>query len=202
MTQHFATKRRTQLPTAQDPNTLIISNYHTAPLGARSVLAAVLPPTHDRNDLSEDPIYFNHPLAREDLQHPLLLHPAASGLQPVAIENYYITGISSSNTQNENSFDVYLYLPNDYDQTTDIVDILTIQLDSMRASGYPASFAGIHAAAVTAISENPPSAELDDDPIDTTNLYTPPQLSNCPYKFRLTLPANSPASAGLLLLAR
>jgi hypothetical protein len=68
---------------------------------------------------------FHHPSAREDLQHPLLLHPAAPTLIPVIIENYCITGIYSTNTQNDISFYVYIYLPNDYDQTTDGIDVLT-----------------------------------------------------------------------------
>ncbi len=89
----------------------------------------MLPPTHDRNDLSADTIYFHHPSAREDLQHPLLLHPATQTHNPVNIENYYITGVYSNNTQNDNSFNVYIYLPNDYEQTTDITDIITLQLD-------------------------------------------------------------------------
>ena len=81
-------KGRTQPPAVHDPNILNISSYHTAPLSAIRVLEAVLPPTHDRNDLSEDLIYLNHPSAMEDLHHPLLLLPTAPGLHPVVIENY------------------------------------------------------------------------------------------------------------------
>ncbi len=55
----------------------------------------------------------------------------------MVIENYCVTGVHSSNTQNYASFYVYIYLPNDYDHTTDVVEILTIQLDSMRSAGYP-----------------------------------------------------------------
>jgi hypothetical protein len=139
LTQHVASKGRTQPPSATDPTSLTISNFYTAPLGARSILEAVLPPTHDRSDLSADPIYFNHPSAREDLQHPLLLCPSAPSLNSVTIENYYITGVLSSNTQNDISFYVYIYLPNDFDHTTDVIDILTIQLDFMRSAGCPTS---------------------------------------------------------------
>ncbi len=60
---------------------------------------------------------------------------------------------------------------------------------------------GIRDAQVAAVFGNHPTSEPDDDPIDTTTLYTPPQLSPYPSKYRLTLPANSPASVGLLLLA-
>ncbi len=41
---------------------------------------------------------------------------------------------NSNNTHNDNSFNVYIYLPNDYEQTTDITDIITLQLDSMRTA--------------------------------------------------------------------
>ena len=44
----------------------------------------------------------------------------------MVIENYYVTGVHSSNTQNHASFYVYIYFLNDYDHTTDVVDILTI----------------------------------------------------------------------------
>ena len=73
LTQHFANKGRKQPPPATDPITRTISSYYSEPLGARSILEAVLPQNHNRDDLTADPIYFNHPSAREDLQHPLLL---------------------------------------------------------------------------------------------------------------------------------
>ena len=71
----------------------------------------------------------------------------------------------------------------------------------MRTAGYPASPAGMNATTIVAISEDPPNAELDDEQINTTTLIIPRQLATYPYKFRLTLPANSPATAGVLLLA-
>ncbi len=85
LTQHFASKGRKHPLTATDPTTLTINNYYTAPLGARNILEAVLPLTHNRYGLSADPIYFNHPSAREDLQHPLLLSPAAPAHNAVTI---------------------------------------------------------------------------------------------------------------------
>ena len=170
-------KGRTQPPPAFDPISLNISNYYTAPLGARHILEAVLPPIYDRNDLSADPIYFHHPSTKEDLQHHLLPQPASPTLSSVIIENYYVTGIYSENSQNDNNFHVYIYLPNDYDNTTDIIDILTAQLDSMLTVGYPTSPSCIQAATVIAISDDPPTTELDDDPFDTATIYTPPQLS-------------------------
>ena len=143
MTQHFAMKGRTQPPPASDPASIYIINSYTAPVGARRVLEEVIPPTHDRNDLSADPIYFHHPSAREDLQHPLLLQPASPALSSVIIEFYFITGVYSTNSQNDSSCHVYIYLPNDYGNTTNIIDILTTQLDSMQTTGCPASSSGI-----------------------------------------------------------
>ncbi len=140
-----------------DPTTRNSSNYYTALLGARRILEAGLPPNHDRNDFTADAIYLHHPSAREDLQHPLLLQPATQSHNPVHIENYYITGVYSDNTQNDISFNVYIYLPIDYEQTTDIIDIITLQLDSMRTTGYPTSPSGIHATTVIAISDDPPT---------------------------------------------
>ena len=100
LTQHFAAKGRTQPPAAVDPISRNISNYFSAPLGGRRILEAVLPPHHIRADITADPIYFHHTSARDDLQHRLLLRLAAQGLNSVIIDNYYITGVHSSNTQN------------------------------------------------------------------------------------------------------
>ena len=58
---------RTQPTPASDPISLTIGKYHSAPLGARRIFAAVHPPTYDRADLTLNPIYFFHPSAREDL---------------------------------------------------------------------------------------------------------------------------------------
>jgi hypothetical protein len=140
-----------------DPTTRNISSYYTAPLGARRILEAVLPLSHDRNDPTTDTIYFHHPSARKDLHHPLILQPATQTHSPVNIVNYYITGVYSDNTHSDSSFNVYIYHPNDYEQTTDVIDIITLQLDSMRTAGYPTSPSGIHATTVTVISDDPPT---------------------------------------------
>ncbi len=108
LTQHFDAKGRTQPPGASDPISLDISNNFSAPLGGRRILEAVLPPHRDRANLSTEPIYFNHPSAREDLQHPLLLRPAAPGLNSIVIENHYVAGVYSNNTQNNTSFCIYI----------------------------------------------------------------------------------------------
>ena len=71
----------------------------------------------------------------------------------------------------------------------------------MRTAGYLASPVGMNATTVVAISEDPPNAEIDDEQITTNTLIIPRQLATYPYQFRLTLPANSPATTGLLLLA-
>jgi len=63
LTQHFARNGRTRQPPSTDPMSLTISNYHSAPLGARRIYDAILPPSHDRADLTADSIYFYHPSA-------------------------------------------------------------------------------------------------------------------------------------------
>jgi hypothetical protein len=173
LTQHFAAKGRAQPPAASDPISLNISSYFSAPLGGRRVLEAVLPPHHDRADLSADPIYSNHPSARKDLHHPLLLRLATQGLNSVVIENYYVTGVHSSNAQNDANFYIYIYLPNDYEHNTDVGDILTIHLVSMRSAGYPTTPLGLHDAQVKAISDDSQTSELDDDQTLLSN-YTNP----------------------------
>ncbi len=72
----------------------------------------------------------------------------------------------------------------------------------MRVVGYPTSPSGIQSAAVTTYSDIPPTNELDDEPLVTTTHITPQQLITYPYKFRLTLPATSLATVGLLLASR
>jgi hypothetical protein len=47
----------------------------------------------------------------------------------------------------------------------------------------------------------PPSAELDDEPMNNTTLLLPANLTPYPYKIRLTIPTSSPASYGLVILA-
>ena len=71
----------------------------------------------------------------------------------------------------------------------------------MNAAGYPTSLIGMISATVTTIIDNPPTDELDDDPIEPATIILPPQFTPYPYKYRITLPTNSPASYGLLLLA-
>jgi hypothetical protein len=56
-------------------------------------------------------------------------------------------------------------------------------------------------AIATTITDDPPADNLDDDPIEATTIIISTQLTAYPYKYRVTLPSNSPASYGLLLLA-
>jgi hypothetical protein len=56
-------------------------------------------------------------------------------------------------------------------------------------------------ALTTAITDDPPANELSDDPVETITNIIPSQLTPYAYKYRITLPNNSPASYGLLLLA-
>ena len=64
LAQHFVRKGRTHQPPASDPIFLTVSKYHSAPLGTYRMYDAILPLSHDRADLTADPIYFYHPSAR------------------------------------------------------------------------------------------------------------------------------------------
>jgi hypothetical protein len=97
---------------------------------------------------------------------------------------------------------VYIYLPSFYNTVNEVLDLLTTQLTSMQAAGYPTSTTYMISAVATSITYDPPTNDLDDDPIETTTIIIPPQLKQYPYKYRITLPANSSASNGLLPLAR
>ena len=118
----------------------------------------------------------------------------------MTIENYYVTGVHSTSPRNENTFYIYIYLPNDYNTVNEILDLLSAQLTSMQAVGYPTSTTCMLSALTTTITEDPPTDELDDDPIESTTSIIPPQLTPYAYKYRSTLPNNSLASYGLLLL--
>ena len=117
------------------------------------------------------------------------------------IEHYYISGIYYNNSRNESNFYVYIYLPIDYNIVNEVLDLLTTQLGSMQAAGCPTSPEGMISATATAVTDDPPIDELDDDPIKTNIAIIPSQLSTYPYKNRIPLPTNSSASYGLRLLA-
>jgi hypothetical protein len=87
----------------------------------------------------------------------------------VVIENYYITGVYSTNPRNEKAFYVYIYLPNNYNIVNDLLDLLAIQLTSMQATEYPTSTTCMISALTIAIMGDPPTDEFDDDPIKTTS---------------------------------
>ena len=55
-------------PAASDPISLIIGNYHDAPLSGRKLDKNVYPTAANRNNiLDTDPIYLYHPSPRQDL---------------------------------------------------------------------------------------------------------------------------------------
>jgi hypothetical protein len=143
LTQHFARKDRTHQSPVANLVSLTISNYHLAPLGARRIYDVILPPSHDRADLTADPIYFYHPSARQDPQSPLSIQPTAPITTPVLIENYYISGVYSTNPRNESNLYVYIYLPSDYNTVNEVLNLLITQLISMQAAGYPTSIIGM-----------------------------------------------------------
>ncbi len=167
----------------------------------RRVSADVHTPTSSRADLSSDPIYLHHPSAREDLQSPLALQHASPTHAPVYIDNYYINGIRSSTATNDNSFDIYLFLPNHYDSESDLLELLHEQLRLMETAGYPTSTCGLEHLIITTISHLLPNYELDDEPSNNTTHLIPASFTTHPYKYKLILPTNSPESYGLLLLA-
>ena len=147
--------------------------------------------------MTHEPIYHLHPSAKLDLlQSPLVLQPASPNHNPALIENYNITGVHSTNPQSEHNFYIYLYLPNDYNTTDEVLELITAQLNLLQAAGYPTSAFGMKSASVNA-STNPPQDELDDDPIELAANIIPTQLSPYPHKFLMTLPSTSPDSQGL-----
>jgi len=98
----------------------------------------------------------------------------------VLIKNYYISGIYSTNSRSERSFYAYGYLTNDYNTVNEVLDLLTIQLESMHVAGYPTSPTYTISATATIIIDDPPTDELDDDLIETTTIIIPPELSSDP----------------------
>jgi len=94
------------------------------------------PSTSIRADLSLDPIYLHHPSVRHNLQSPLALQPASTARSPVLVDNHYITGVHTSKSPNDNSYDIYLYLPNDNDTDTLLYTLVINQLKTMESAGY------------------------------------------------------------------
>ena len=62
----------------------------------------------------------------------------------------------------------------------------------MHATGYPTSPACMISATAIPITYDRPIGELDDDPIETTIIGIQQRLASYPYKYRITLPTNSP----------
>jgi len=116
------------------------------------------------------------------------------------IDNNYITGVHSSNSSTIIIYDIYIYLPYDYDSHNDLYSILNDQLKLMEIAGYPTSPAGLEAIKITADTNTTPTPGFGDEEISSNTHILPAILSQCPGKFTLTLPTTSPASYGLLLL--
>ena len=76
------------------------------------------------------------------------------------------------------------------------------QLKVMEVALYLVSPISLESVTMQEISGNPPSDEVDDEPIYNTTLIDQASLTPNPYKFKPTLPTNSPASYGLLLASR
>ena len=71
----------------------------------------------------------------------------------------------------------------------------------MQAACYPTSTTCSISALTTTITEESPTNELGDDPIETTTNIVPTQVTPYAYKSRIIMPNNSLVSYGLLLLA-
>ena len=180
----------------------MLGNYHHAPLNARRITVDVYPYVASRGDLHIDPIYLHYPSARNDIQSPLALTLASPSHAPVLIDNYYITGLYSSNSSTTNNYDIYLNLPNDYDFDNDLYSILSDQLKIVETTGYLSSPAGLESIKITADTNTTPTPDLDDEPIHNSTYILPTVLAKYPGKFIVTLPTTSPASYGLLLASR
>ena len=137
ITQHLARKSQTTRLPASNPISTMLGNYHHAPIKARRITVDVHPTAATRGDIHTDPIYLHHPLARNDLKSPLALTPASPSHTPVLIDNYYITIVHSSISSTANNYDIYLYLPNDYDSDNDLYSILSDQLKDNRNRRIP-----------------------------------------------------------------
>jgi hypothetical protein len=193
---------RSLLPPATDAISLIIGNFHDAPLNARRLDKNAYPTAVDcDNVLEADPIYMHHPSPRQYLQSPLALTPLSPAHSPVLIENQYLTGVHSAKDPNVSTYTIFMYLPHDADHKTVIKTILTNQLVHMQSAGLPTSPEGLDALQVQKNSAYPVQPKCDDEPITNTTQVTPSQLNTCPYSFTITLPAFSTAVYGLLFFA-
>jgi hypothetical protein len=152
----------------------MLGNYHHAPLNARRVTANVHPHAASRGDLHSDPIYIHHPSARSDLQSPLALTPASPSHAPILIDNYYITGVHSTNSSASINFYIYLYLSKDYDSDNDLYSLISDQLKIVETAGYLTSPTGMESITITADTNTTPILELDDELIHNATHVHPP----------------------------
>ena len=120
-----------------------------------------------RGDLHSDPVNLHRPSARTDLQSPLTLTPSSPSSGLDLIDNYYIIGVHLSNSSTSSNYDIYIYLPDDYDSDNDLYSLINDQLKIMETAGYPASLADIESVTITADTRThtPHIPELDDETI-------------------------------------
>ena len=138
---------------------------------------------------------------RNSNHSPLTFIPASPTHAPTLIDNYYTTGVRSSNSSTSYSYDIYIYLSNDNDSDNNLYSLINDQLKILETTGYPISPAGLESATITADTHTSPIHDLDDEPIHSTIHILSSVLTQDLCKFTVNLPAVSPASYGLLLLA-
>jgi hypothetical protein len=169
----------------------MLGNYHRAQLNARRVTADAHVYALTRGDLHSDPIYLPRPSARSDRQSPLSLALASPSQAPVLIANYYITGVDSTNSSTSSSYDIYLYLPNDYNSDNDLFSILRHQIKKMETTGYLASLAGLESIKITVDTNTAPTPVIDDEPIHISTHILLEVIAQYSGKFTVTLPSTS-----------
>ena len=68
-------KGQTQAPPDTDEQSLVLGNFHNAPLSARMHSPHVHPSVGGRGELDNECLYLQHPSCRLDLQSPMALNP-------------------------------------------------------------------------------------------------------------------------------
>jgi len=125
LTQHLLRRDRSLQSPATYAISLIIGNFHNAPLNARKFDKNVYPSASERDNILEtDPIYLYHPSSRQDLQSPFALTPLSPAHIPVLVENQFLTGVHSAKDYNVNTYKNYVYLPHDVNRKATILTII------------------------------------------------------------------------------
>ena len=108
--------------------------------------------------MNSDLIYHHHPSVRLDIQNPLSLQPTTPTHSPALIENYYTTGIHSTNILNETIYILRLQ------HRRRIYGIPQYTIATIGEAGFPATPEGFDSATTKTI-DTPPEDELDDEPL-------------------------------------